>query len=334
MNYTELSSGKTSSKRDRVTQALRNIGFNETYPGDDVVQYDIPVVLFWSKDFEIRDAAEWERLKETARSGRLISVLLEKTALPDDLPKHPFVDLINWRGSQRNAFFQDLRRYLEAAHRKAPPPSPKGPFVRLVKRMCAGLTVGMVAAFVFAVGLNLLELQNNLCSINFSQPGLSDFCGKWGLGDKPTVEERVAWETRDPTSCDALRTHIERFGEGGALHGLAADMLDARRILIEEEWVDDKQISIFSQTITAEGRPSVEDAQKNALIEGQKLAEASCRTLAATDFYRFLGADLTVKEWECSEFSSGHYCGFDGEKTCSMKRLIRTSTEVCGPDGS
>jgi len=241
------------------------------------------------------------------------------------------VDLVHWRSSTSNAFFQDLRAYLTAAANQAPLPKPKGPVVRLVKRMCAGLTIGVIITFLFGFALNILQLQNNLCSINFNQPNLSDLCGKYGLGSKPTEEERVAWEGREPGSCQALRDHIDQFGEAGALHGLAADLLEARRVTVEEAWVEDSQSNIFSQSITADAAPSEKEARDLALDDAQRQAEASCRAFSESDFYRFDQYELEPMEWECVEHSTGHYCGFDGENTCHLERLVRTQYEVCGP---
>lgn len=333
MKYIAFTSANASEKIDRIERALESSGFERVLPPKDVDVFDEPVVLFWSKDFGITDPKLIERLKATAAAERLISVLIEKTTLPEDLPKHPIVDLVNWRGSPRNAFFQDLRRNLEAAVQKEPPPRPAGPVFRLVQRMCAGLTVGVVLAFLFAFALNLLELQNNLCSINFVQPNVSDFCGEWGLGDKPTREERLAWEGREPGSCEALRAHIDRFGETGALHGLAADLLDARRIVVEEKWQGEAQSQIFSQSVSSDGAATPETAKAVAMEDAMRTAEASCSAFAESDFYRYVGFELEATEWDCFELSSGHYCGFDGQNTCELQRLVRTNTEVCGPQG-
>lgn len=300
-------------------------------PASDMPRYPEPVVLVWTKDFKPQDHIAQEELDAVASAGRLISVIMEKVTLPIDLPKHPVVDLTGWRGSPRNAFFQDLQAYLEAAFQQSPPPVPRGPVVRLVQRMCAGVTIGVVIVFSFGFALNLLELQNNLCSINFNQPDVSDFCGKYGLGNKPTEEERIAWQARDPASCEALRVHIDQFGDTGELYDRAASMLDARRRIVDETWSSTVQETIFSQSILAEGLSTQEMAQDTALENAARDAEAGCRAFAESDFYRFVGFEVTPIEWDCFTSGGQHYCGFDGMRSCQLEKLSRTVTEVCGP---
>lgn len=331
MKFHAILEAGPAPKPHRIIQALTDLGF-QTQPQQDGAQpFAEPVVIFWTKGLDLTQAMDHQDLEACAEAGRLISVLVEKRSLPDTLPKHPVVDLVSWRGSPKNSFFRDLRSYLEAASERLPPPPPRGPMMRFAQRMCAGLTVGVVMVFVFGFALNLLELQNNLCSINFSQPNLSDFCGKYRLGGKPDREQRMDWEGREPHSCEAVRTFMDKYGSNSALHRPASEILDKRRIIVEEAWIADTQRTVFSQSITAQPAPNEALAREAALAQSQRIAEASCRAFAESDFYRFTGFEVQAERWDCMDLSDGHYCGFDGSKVCNLERLERTNKEDCGP---
>ena len=93
--------------------------------------------------------------------------------------------------------------------------------------------------------MNVLAVQNNLCSINFVQPKLSAIWGALGLGGKPERDERLAWGGRLLGSRDALRIHIEQL-PNGASRSTAADMIDGRRTVSGEGWVpDENRLRIF-----------------------------------------------------------------------------------------
>ncbi len=311
----------------RVVDALQAEGFSvpgEAPPDDRVT------LACWTRETAALELAEDDERMLNAQTGRLVSILLEKTKLPTSLPDHAVIDLVGWRGSRRNAFFGDLVASLNAAKAKGPPPKHRGPVYRLAARLCGGMTFSAVAVFLVAFSLNMLGLQNNLCSMNFNQPDLSDFCGSYGLGNKPTAKERVAWETRDPNSCEALRNHIDRFGEQGALYGRADALLAAKRIVTEQEWVPDNQRSVFSTTISVDGLSDEVAAKDDALRRGRYGAEASCRAYAESDLFKYVSTKLEVESWDCFKTGSGHFCGFDGHRTCQLNRLSSSSHETCG----
>lgn len=331
MKFHVIPAAGADSKANRVIEALADLGFQTQSQDDGVRPFAEPVIIFWTKELDLAQEVDHKDLEACAQAGRLISVLVEKRSLPDTLPKHPVVDLVSWRGSPRNPFFQDLQCYLEAAVQQSPPPPPRGPMVRFVQRLSAGLTVGVVIAFIFGFALNLLELQNNLCSINFSQPNLSDFCGKYGLGDKPDHDQRVDWESREPHSCEAVRKFMDKYGSNSALHSQASEILSKKRIIVEEAWIADTQRTIFSQSITSQPATTEALAQQAALTQSLRIAEASCRAFAESDFYQFKGFDVQPEQWDCMDLRDGHYCGFDGFKVCNLERLERTNKEDCGP---
>ena len=259
-----------------------------------------------------------------------MSVVVEKVSLPVGLPQHPIVDLVGWKGSAQNPFFIELLGHLEQAAERKAPAHPGNRLSRIRKKLFAGLTFGVVVACIFGVTMNVLGVQNNVCSIDFAQPGLSDFCGGFGLGDKPTRKERLAWEARTPGSCDAIRSHIETFGDKGALHSVAADLLAARRTSTEVYWVDDTQSAPFSQSFATVGAETEAEARAAALANAGRAAEASCKAYGQGDLYKVKGHKIEVDAWDCTEFSSGHYCGFDGKSICLLERRVEEQREFCG----
>ncbi|KMW60724.1 hypothetical protein AIOL_000888 [Candidatus Rhodobacter oscarellae] len=178
------------------------------------------------------------------------------------------------------------------------------------------------------MALNILELQNNLCSINFQQPHLSDFCGKWGLGDKPERTERLAWEAREPNSCQALRRHMEQFPDG-ALVGLAADHLNAKTLVVDERWVPDQVSWPYTASVPGDGAIDEATAKTKTMNAAAQEAETICKAYAESDLYRFKSVTLQEPKWECFELLSGHFCGFDTKQICQLERLERTNREVC-----
>jgi len=333
MKFHIISAEDLSLRGGTLVEALEKIGVTHAPLGDaakPVLQE--PALILWTKNFNPNSIVSDQKLKTAAASGRLISVIVEKVSLPEELPKPPVIDLVSWRGSIRNPFFQDLRRFIEAASQKAPPPRPRGPVVRFLQRMCAGLTVGVIITFIIGFALNLLELQNNLCSINFYQPELSDFCGAYGLGGKPKEEERLAWEAREPGNCEALRAHIDLYGNTGELYARASAMLDARRIQQEEAWVADEQRLPLSQSISAAGSVTEEVAREEAISIAQSAGSATCSAFESGEFYRSTGFEIVAENWDCFSLRSGFHCGFDGKVICRHDRLNRSEREVCGSE--
>ncbi len=216
-------------------------------------------------------------LMDLADRGQLVSVLFNKVRLPGDLASHPVIDLINWRGASSNVFFQDLVASLDAASNQCPPPVLRGAQSLLRKQVVGGLTLMALLAMIFAFTMNVLAVQNNLCSINFIQPNISDVCGYLGLGGKPKEKERLAWEAISTRSCEALREHINEFSDG-AYSAEASELLDARKMIPEESWLTEFQTLTLFEPSSAQGYSTVEDAQKAALQRGKLQAEDLCET--------------------------------------------------------
>jgi hypothetical protein len=160
------------------------------------------------------------------------------------------------------------------------------------------------------------------------QPRISDWCGALGLGHRPTRTERIAWESRAPGSCAALRVHVERFPEG-AYRAVAADRIAARRVTHTETWEPaTRRLVLF----VGEGDVAYRDepaAHAAALGRAQVTAERLCKGFAATASYRLTSAKPTVQTWNCSRASGGVRCGLEGEAVCEVEERRVQEVEVC-----
>jgi hypothetical protein len=168
-----------------------------------------------------------------------------------------------------------------------------------------------------------------VCGVPFLQPQISDVCGALGLGHRPTKIERIAWEGREPGSCAALRSHIERFPQGAYRHD-AADMLTARRVTQVEIWTPGtRRLSLF---MGQDGAPSGDEAaaRSAALARATASAERLCKGFAATTSFRLTSATPTPQSWNCARVSGGVVCGFEGEAVCALEEQRIQELETCG----
>ncbi len=205
----------------------------------------------------------------------------------------------------------------------------KGPMKRLWQRLTYGSLASAVGLGALTFGFNLFSAQDQVCGVSFLQPQLSDVCGALGLGHRPTKIERSAWEGREPGSCLALRSHIERFPQG-AYRQEAAEMLTARRVTPAEIWTPaTRRLSLF---VGQEGAPSANGAAARSAAIARAIAPAErlCKGLAATMFFRFTSATPAPQIWNCERTSRGLVCGFEGEAVCTVEERRVQETETCG----
>jgi TIR domain len=265
---------------------------------------------------------------QAKRRGVLVPVMLERVTPPLGFGEIQAIDLTHWKGNPRDPFFQDLCAAVTAKLEGRAVPPAKGPMKRLVRRLTWG-TLASAIVFGFALAFNLFSAQDQACGAPFFQPQISDICGSLGLGNRATKTERVAWERRKPGSCDALRTHIERFPEG-AYRGIASELLAARRTTKVETWtLNTRRLSLF---VRQGDKPSKSNAaaQEEALARAQGAAERLCKSFAATTSYRLKSAKPIAQSWDCSPSADGVVCGFEGEGVCELEEQRIQETETCG----
>lgn len=261
--------------------------------------------------------------------GRLVPVMMEKTRLPLGFGELQAIDLVGWKGDRSSPFFKDLVAAAQARRDGTPPPKPKGPLRRTMRRASAGIvslaSLGAAAAFTG----NVASVQQRVCSVDLAQPSISDVCGSLGLGGKPKKEERLGWAQVPPGSCTALRTHVERFPEG-AYRSAAADMISARRVTQEEVWTPSQQALRLFVSTDAPLAPS--DAEARAAADARAIEEASnlCAGFANTQSYRLTASLPRVGDWDCETYSDGHVCSGRGEAVCSLEVRGIVEAETCG----
>ena len=287
------------------------------------------VVVLWSQASTgpsagfVRDEAQ-----RGAKRGILVPVLLEHTSIPLGFGELQAIDLTHWRGSARDPFLLDLVAAIRARIAGLPAPPARGPMKRLLRRLAFGAAGTGCAVLGAAVAINAFGLQDRLCALPVGQPGVSDACGAFGLGGRPSLAERIAWAQRPPGSCDGLRAHIEQFPDG-VYRTAAAGRLTARRITEHESWVaSEKPLALYVGR-DAHPAPDTVNARSNALARAQTTAERRCRDFAASGLHRFTSARVEADEWLCEPLAAGMVCSFEGRAVCSLEEQQREPHESC-----
>lgn len=322
--------GAASPRRAALEAFLGRNGIHIRPTSAAIAAEDCPVLAVWEDDRASFPAGVRAGLADLAYGGRLISVMLGNHPPSHDIPAHPVIDLSAWRGGARN---RSAQRLLHELRRLAGEHSSL--LTRLLRRTRArpvigGLSILGLALLGYGAVMNVLSAQNNVCSIGFAQPNLSDICGYLGLGEKPTRRERLAWEGREAGSCEALRQHIRAFPEGAYL-GSANALLDAAQTTPGEQWRDDvQQLALY--VMSGSGLQAGEAAaMDDALERGQDDARRQCMVFDGSDHYRLKSSRAEVAAWDCQPSGGGVACGFSGLAICEMERRILVNSESCGP---
>jgi hypothetical protein len=209
------------------------------------------------------------------------------------------------------------------------PSPPKDDPSRRLLRPSWGLIAAVAAGVAAFLGLNLLAVQNQVCSLPF----LSDVCGASGFGERPTREERLAWPKVRPGSCADLREHLRRFPDG-VYSGAANNMLAARRLETRIEWTAEEQRQrLFVGGEEASPSSTLEEAKQTAIARGQAPAEEQCRGFESGGQHRFVSAVFVPGEsdaWDCNRLAGGHICGVTGWAVCQLKGRSEVLYETCG----
>lgn len=337
-----------SYKRDdevrvaRIVRALEHLGFTVWW------DRDLPAAEPWRDQLSAAlDAAScviviWSRASvgpsgdfvrdEAARAKRrhiLVPVLIDRVEPPLGFGEIQAIDLTHWRGSARDPFFEDLSEAVRAtlAHRPIPPA--KGPARALIHRLTYGALVSALLSAATVFGLNVFSVQQRVCGAAWLQPSLSDLCGTLGLGERPTRVERRSWETRQPGSCEALRTHLARFPDG-AFRERASVLLDARQVTHAEVWTPGIRRLALVEPRDDIASTDEDTARAAALNRAQASAERLCRGFAATTLFRVSSSKAVPQRWTCGSIAGGTTCGFEGEAVCELQERRVETVETCG----
>jgi hypothetical protein len=206
-------------------------------------------------------------------------------------------------------------------------PVAKGPMKILRQRLTYGTVLSVVVAGLGAFGSNTFSAQEKTCAVPILQPTVSDVCGIFGFGGRPTKSERLAWQARRPGNCEDLKNHLGRFPEG-AYRFKAQSFLADRRVRQTDVWTPVVQQLTLAESQGENGLPNAALAKQDALSRAQRRANDLCRGFGATTLYRFRSA--TPVEWDCATVGIGVSCGFEGQAICQLDAKSTKEEETCG----
>ncbi len=327
----------------RLAQALQRYGldiwWDRYLPGGENWQAAIQgalenakcVIVVWTKasvgqtgDF-VRDEA-----RDGKRRNILVPVKLDRVAPPLGFGETQTIDLTRWKGSSTDdPFFQDLLAAVKAKLEGRPVPAAKGPMRRLRQRFTYGTVLSAIVACIVAFGSNAFHAQEKVCAAPGLQPAVSDLCGTFGFGGRPTKSERLAWQARRPGSCEDLRSHLGRFPDG-AYRFQAQALLADRQVKAIEVWTPTERPLKLVELREENGLPSIASAKANALAHAQHRADDLCRDFSASTLYRFTSAKPEAQEWDCAAVGKGVACGFEGRAICQLDMKSTKEEETCG----
>ena len=344
MSYVFISYKREDELRvARIAQALEAAGFEVWWdrglPGGESWHTNIEakleqascVIVVWSANSAGPDGGY---VREEARRGLnrniLLPVLIDPIGnLPLGFGEIQALDLTGWRGNRRDPYFQDLVASIRAKLANSPLPPPRGPTKRIARRLMWGGAsgAGLVLAALFA--FNTFGLASGVCTMPGPQPELSDGCGGLGLGGRPSRAERLAWETRVPGSCPALRDHIARFPDG-AYRSKAADLLTARKTSVVESWHPTQRMLALFEPARGAAVKDAPAARAIAIQRAKEDADRLCRGFGAGTLYHFISSSAVAERWLCTTTRKGIVCGFDGRAQCELSERRDTEQENCG----
>jgi hypothetical protein len=259
--------------------------------------------------------------------GVLVPVRLDAVSPPLGFGEIQAIDLTRWRGSARDAHFNDLVEACQAKIEGRGAKAARGPSKRLVRRAAIGSFAGTALAFTGAMATNVLHVQDHICAIPVYQPQVSDFCGSLHMGGQPSREERLAWAARPAGSCAALRTLIARFPDG-AYRSKAADLLAGATMSRAPDFSPQTRTAQGYVRQSEQGFSSVAAAQADARTRAaQDAAETSCAPLNADE--RLDGADVSQVRYDCrASPTGGQVCAADYTAQCRLE--THPMVEHCG----
>ena len=326
----------------RLAQALQRCGldiwWDRYLPGGENWHAEIQsalekancVIVAWTKasvgptgDF-VRDEA-----REGKRRDILVPVKLDRVAPPLGFGEIQAIDLTRWKGSTDDPFFQDLLAAVKAKLEGRPVPTAKGPMRRLRQRLSYGTVVSAIVVCIGTFGSNAFHAQEKVCAVPGFQPTVSDLCGTFGFGGRPTKSERLAWQARRPGNCEDLRNHLGRYPEG-AYRFQAQALLADRQVKAKEVWTPTEQPLRLVELREENGLPNVAIAKADALAQSQRRADDLCRDFGATTLYRFKSAKPEAQEWDCTAVGKRVACGFEGRAICQLDVKSTKEEETCG----
>ncbi len=197
------------------------------------------------------------------------------------------------------------------------------------QRWLGRVTLLGFASALAALGFNVWGAQNRVCSMGLVQPWMTDTCGAFGLGGRPSKAERLAWDMLPPGDCAALEEYVRRYEHGTNLAAATQRLQLRRRVL-------DAAVSDF--TFDTEGYAN----HLGRILPTRALAEAEAAKEAIRDASerhckpgdasaRLVRVELLSIQPGCSNVVAGFVCGADYRARCVMTG--HRQRDWCGPGG-
>jgi hypothetical protein len=303
------------------------------------------VVVVWTKH-SVGDGGRFVRdeASHAQRRGKTVAVRLDRVEPPPGLDDGAVrIDLPHWaRGlmvrlsggrlgaSHRDPFVLDLVAALRATMAGQPMPRPRARRSRLIRRLAWGAALSAAAVLGGVFAGNLFQVQELACELDWAQPELSDACGAWGLGRRPTRDERLAWAARPhgtPQACAALRDFVQRF-PAGHYAAQATALLAARKVDVTQRWTPAERALPLRES--ARAGPDRDAAEQAALDVARVSAERQCKGLEGAGLLRARQTDIEARQWDCRpDGKQAWACTVDGLTTCRVELGQEVRAERC-----
>jgi hypothetical protein len=232
------------------------------------------------------------------------------------------LDLIGWRGNQRDPRFRDVLAAVRAMIDGGPIPQPRAPRARARRRVFGGIAVVLTAA-LFGFVFNLFGAQNAIC-----RGPVRDVCGIVSIGGVPSADDEAAFEQAKSQGCDGLRAFIAS-GRGGVLQFEADRLLSARRTEPVTTWVETERTLPLFEPTPERGHATESSALEAVTTQARESARKLCAGLAQSGMFRGVSTSLLIDVSDCRSGAEGWRCSFEGTAVCALETRETRQVEVC-----
>ena len=281
------------------------------------------VIVVWS-EASVSGAGEFvqDEAAVAKSRGTLLPVRVDKVDPPLGFGQRQALDLIDWRGNQRDPRFLDVLSAVRAMITGRPIPQPRAPRTRARRRVLGGAAIVLIAAslgFLF----NLFGAQNAIC-----RGPVKDVCAIISIGGVPSAQDETAFEQAKAQGCDGLRAFIAS-GRGGVLQFEADRLLSARRTETITSWVEtERTLPLFEPT--PDGAQDTEATAREAVVtKATESARKLCAGLAQSDMFRSTSTSLSIDVANCRDGADGWRCSLEGAALCALEAGETRQVEVC-----
>jgi hypothetical protein len=275
------------------------------------------------------------------RDGKIVPVQLDAVVLPHSFAHLPTIDLRHWASglrwslggawlgaSHRDPDLRDVVAAVRARLARQPPPRLLGRRLRLQRRVAWGVLAATLMLGLGAFATDAFDLQAQLCTLPSGQPALSDACGAWGLGGRPTQAERLAWAALPRGDCKALQAWLQQHPRGGSYQATASALLATRRVRVEQRWAPGERLLTVSLAASAPVRELAEQAAQAAVLDQSELQCRSVATLGAQVRYRATTVDAQAPECR-PQGRTAWACSVQATARCQLDEASEVRTELC-----